>query len=122
MDDYDTKQELIALSEEIRQQTFWGLIPDMPEWEFNELGAHLPAISLPAFIYNLNVINGVISYTVTTFEQFTKHTEVYEINTTIGEFMAKLQSIIDSQTEQDFCQHLLEVLKMEVCFVKEWDD
>ncbi|WP_074486033.1 hypothetical protein [Streptococcus henryi] len=47
--------------------------------EYNELGAYLPAISLPAFINNLTVKNGVMGYAVTSFEQFTKHIEIYEI-------------------------------------------
>ena len=122
MEDYERKQELIALGEKIRQQTFWGLIPEMPEWEFDELGAYLPTISLPSFINNLTVKNSVISYVVTSFEQFTKHTEIYEINATIEEFTANLQVVIDSQTEEEFCRNLLEVLGTEVFFVKEWDD
>ncbi|EQB23728.1 hypothetical protein M837_00847 [Streptococcus equi subsp. zooepidemicus SzS31A1] len=122
MDDYEAKQNLIKLGEKLRQQTFWGLIPETPEWEFDELGAYLPTISLPAFINNLTVKNDIMSYVVTSFEQFTKHTEIYEINTTIGEFTAKLQAIINSQTEQEFCQNLLEVLRTEVYFVKEWDN
>ncbi|WP_422804156.1 hypothetical protein [Streptococcus sp. FT1-55] len=122
MNDYERKQELITLGEKIRQQTFWGLIPEMPKWMFDELGAYLPAISLPSFINNLTVKNGVISYVVTSFEQFTKHTEIYEINATIEEFTAKLQAVIDSQTEEEFCRNLLEVLGTEVYFVKEWDE
>ncbi|MGU7929904.1 hypothetical protein ACS6ZM_04025 [Streptococcus suis] len=122
MNDYKAKQELIALGEEIRQHTLWGLIPEIPKWDCTELGAYLPAISLPAFIYSLTVKNGVMGYAVTSFEQFTKHTEIYEINTTIGEFMVKLQAVIDSQTEKEFCQNLLEVLQTEVYFVKEWDE
>lgn len=122
MEDYERKQELIALGEKIRQQTFWGLIPEMPEWEFDELGAYLPTISLPSFINNLTVKNGVMSYAVTSFEQFTKHTEIYEINATIEEFTANLQVVIDSQTEEEFCRNLLEVLGTEVYFVKEWDE
>ncbi|SDB24019.1 hypothetical protein SAMN02910293_01211 [Streptococcus henryi] len=35
MEDYNVKQELTKLVEKIRQQTFWGLIPEMPEWDFN---------------------------------------------------------------------------------------
>lgn len=122
MDDYEVKQNLIKLGEKLRQQTFWGLIPEMPEWEFDELGAYLPVISLPTFINNLTVKNDIMSYVVTSFEQFTKHTEIYEINTTIEEFTAKLQAVINSQTEQEFCQKLLEVLRTEVYFVKEWED
>jgi hypothetical protein len=122
MDDYDAKQKLIVLSGKIHQQTFWGLVPEMPEWEFNELGAYLLTISLPVFINNLTVKNGFMSFAVTSFEQFTKHTEVYEINVTIEQFTVKLQAVINSQTEQDFCQHLLGILGIEVCFVKEWDD
>ncbi|CYX37228.1 TPA: hypothetical protein U2D46_001275 [Streptococcus suis] len=122
MNDYKAKQELITLSEEIRQHTLWGLIPEMAKWDCTELGAYLPAISLPAFIYSLTVKNGVMSYAVTCFEQFTKHTEIYEINATLWEFMVKLQAVIDSQTEKEFRQNLLEVLCMEVCFVSEWDD
>ncbi|MCD3464406.1 hypothetical protein KP778_11575 [Streptococcus equi subsp. zooepidemicus] len=38
MDDYEAKQNLIKLGEKLRQQTFWGLIPETPEWEFDELG------------------------------------------------------------------------------------
>ena len=114
MDDYEFKQELIKLGEKIRQQTFWGLIPEMPEWEFDVLGAYLPAINLPAFVTNLTVKNGVMSYAVTSFEQFTKHTEIYEISATIEEFTTKLQAVIDSQTEKEFCQNLLEVLGTEV--------
>ena len=122
MDDYEAKQNLIKLSEKLCQQTFWGLIPEMPEWEFDELGSYLPAISLPTFINNLTVKNSIMSYFVTSFEQFTKHTEIYEINTSIGKFTAKLQALINSQTEEKFCQNLLEVLKTEVYFVREWDN
>ncbi|HEM3463732.1 TPA: hypothetical protein U1B09_001238 [Streptococcus suis] len=122
MNDYKAKQKLIALGEEIRQHTLWGLIPEMPELDCTELGAYLPVVSLPAFIYNLTVKNGVMSYAVTSFEQFTKHTEIYEINATLWEFMVKLQAVIDSQTEKEFCRNLLEVLRIEVYFVKEWDD
>lgn len=122
MNDYKIKQDLAKLAQEIRQQTFWGLIPEMPKWEFDELGAYLPVISLPAFINNLTLKNGVMGYAVTSFYQFTKHTELYEINATIEEFKAKLQAIIESQTEKDFCQNLLKVLQTEVYFVKEWKD
>ena len=122
MNDYKAKQELIALGEEIRQHTLWGLIPEIPKWDCTKLGAYLPVISLPAFIYSLTVKNGVMSYAVTSFEQFTKHTEIYEINATLWEFMVKLQAVIDSQTEKEFCQNLLEVLRIEVYFVKEWDE
>lgn len=88
MNDYKAKQELITLSEEIRQHTLWGLIPEITKWDCTELGAYLPAISLPAislpaFISSLTVKNGVMSYAVTSFEQFTKHTEIYEINATL---------------------------------------
>lgn len=79
----------------------------MSEWEFDELGAYLPATSLPVFLNNLTVKNGVMGFTVTRFEQFTKHTEIDEINATIRKFSTKLQSIIDSETEQEFCQKLL---------------
>lgn len=122
MDDYEVKQNLIKLGEKLRQQTFWGLIPEMPEWGFNELGAYLPAISLPEFIHSLTVKNSVMGYAITSFKQFTKHTEIYEINANIEEFTTKLQAIINSQTEQEFCQNLLEVLLTEVYFVKEWDN
>lgn len=122
MDDYNVKQELTKFGEKIRQQTFWGLVPEASNWEPTELGAYLPAISLPIFIQHLTVKNGVMGYAVTSFEQFTKHTEIYEINASVGEFMAKLQSVIASQTKQEFCQNLLEVLRTEVYFVKEWDD
>ena len=122
MNDYKATQELRALGDKIRQHTFWGLIPKLPEWEFDELGAYLPAISLPAFMHNLTVKNGVMSFTVTSFDKFTKHTELYEINVTLWEFIVTLQAIIDSQTEKEFCQNLLEVLRTEVYFVKEWND
>lgn len=79
----------------------------MSEWEFDELGAYLPAISLPVFLNNLSVKNGVMGFTVTRFEQFTKHTEIDEINATIRKFSTKLQAIIGSETEQEFCQKLL---------------
>ena len=79
----------------------------MSEWEFDELGAYLPAISLPVYLNNLTVKNGVMGFTVTRFEQFTKHTEIDEINATIRKFSTKLQAIIDSETEQEFCQKLL---------------
>ncbi|AZR97993.1 hypothetical protein XK27_03240 [Streptococcus suis] len=121
MNDYKAKQELITLGEEIRQHTLWGLIPEIPKWDCTELGAYLPAISLPAFIYSLTVKNGVMSYAVTSFEQFTKHTEIYEINATLWEFMVKLQAVIDSQNEKEFCLNLLDILKMEVCFIEERD-
>ncbi|HEM3634224.1 TPA: hypothetical protein U1C38_002100 [Streptococcus suis] len=119
MNDYKAKQELIALGEEIRQHTLWGLIPETAKWDCTELGAYLPAISLPAFISSLTVKNGVMSYAVTSFEHFTKHTEIYEINATLWEFMVKLQAVIGSKTEKEFCRNLLEVLCMEVCFVRE---
>lgn len=79
----------------------------MSEWEFDELGACLPTISLPVFLNNLTVKNGVMGFTVTRFEQFAKHTEIDEINATIRKFSTKLQAIIDSETEQEFCQKLL---------------
>lgn len=79
----------------------------MSEWEFDELGAYLPAISLPVFLNNLTVKNGVMGFTVTRFEQFTKHTEIDEINATIRKFSTKLQAILGSETEQEFCQKLL---------------
>lgn len=79
----------------------------MSEWEFDEFGAYLPAISLPVFLNNLTVKNGVMGFTVTRFEQFTKHTEIDEINATIRKFSTKLQAIIGSETEQEFCQKLL---------------
>lgn len=79
----------------------------MSEWEFDELGAYLPAISLPVFLNNLTVKNGVMGVKVTRFEQFTKHTEIDEINATIRKFSTKLQAILDSETEQEFCQKLL---------------
>ncbi|HEL2264858.1 TPA: hypothetical protein U1Z40_001010 [Streptococcus suis] len=107
MNDYKAKQELITLGEEIRQHTLWGLIPEIPKWDCTELGAYLPAISLPAFINRLTVKNGVMSYAVTSFEQFTKHTEIYEINATLWEFIVKLQAVIDSQTEKNFVKTCL---------------
>ena len=79
----------------------------MSEWEFDELGADLPAISLPVFLNNLTVKNSVMGFKVTRFEQFTKHTEIDEINGTIRKFSTKLQAIIDIKTEQEFCQKLL---------------
>lgn len=79
----------------------------MSEWEFDELGAYLPAISLPVFLNNLTVKNGVMGVKVTRFEQFTKHTEIDEINAIIRKFSTKLQAILDSETEQEFCQKLL---------------
>ena len=79
----------------------------MSEWEFDELGAYLPAISLPVCLNNLTVKNSVMGFKVTRFEQFTKHTEIDEINGTIRKFSTKLQAIIDSKTEQEFCQKLL---------------
>lgn len=48
-----------------------------------------------------------MGFKVTRFEQFTKHTEIDEINATIRKFSTKLQEIIDSETEQEFCQKLL---------------
>lgn len=79
----------------------------MSEWESDELGAYLPAISLPVFLNNLTVKNGVMGFKVTRFERFTKHTEIDEINATIRKFSTKLQPILDSETEQEFCQKLL---------------
>lgn len=79
----------------------------MSEWEFDEFGAYLPAISLPVFLNNLTVKNRVMGFKITRFEQFTKHTEIDEINTTIRKFSTKPQVIIDSETEQELCQKLL---------------
>lgn len=79
----------------------------MSEWEFDELGAYLPAISLPVFLNNLTVKNSVMGFKITRFEQFTKHTEIDEINATIRKFSTQPQAIIDSETEQEFCQKLL---------------
>lgn len=63
-----------------------------------------------------------MSYIVIRFEQFTKHTELYDLNATIEEFKDNLQAVIESQTEKDFSQNLLKVLQTEVYFVKEWKD
>lgn len=79
----------------------------MSEWEFDEFGAYLPAISLPVFLNNLTIKNRVMGFKITRFEQFTKHTEIDEINTTIRKFSTKPQVIIDSETEQEHCQKLL---------------
>ena len=79
----------------------------MSEWEFDELVAYLPAISLPVFLNNLTVKNSVMGFKITRFEQFSKHTEIDEINATIRKFSTKPQAIIDSETEQEFCQKLL---------------
>ena len=79
----------------------------MSEWESDELGAYLPASSLSVFLNNLTVKNSIMGFKVTRFEQFTKHTEIDEINATIRKFSTKLQAIIDSETEQEFCQKLL---------------
>lgn len=79
----------------------------MSEWEFDEFGAYLPAISLPVFLNNLTIKNRVMGFKITRFEQFTKHTEIDEINTTIRKFSTKPQVIIDSETEQELCQKLL---------------
>lgn len=48
-----------------------------------------------------------MGFKITKFEQFTKHTEIDEINATIRKFSTKPQAIIDSETEQEFCQKLL---------------
>lgn len=79
----------------------------MSEWEFDEFGAYLPAISLPVFLNNLTIKNRVMGFKITRFEQFTKHTEIDEINTTIRKFSTKPQVIIDSETEQELYQKLL---------------
>ncbi|HEL1587473.1 TPA: hypothetical protein TXU81_000182 [Streptococcus suis] len=122
MDDYETNQYLKKLGAEIREQTFWGLIPKLPKWDVTELGAYLPAISLPAFIQHLNVRNGVLSFNVISYKQFTKHTETYEINANSQEFLDKLNQLITSTAEEDFCYNLLEILKTEVYFINERDE
>lgn len=97
------------------------MIPKLPEWDVTELGAYLPAI-MPTFIQRLNVRNGVLSFSVISYKQFIKHVETYEIGVSSQEFLDKLSQLIVSQTEEEFYYNLLDVLKMEVCFVKEMEE
>ena len=81
MDDYETNQYLKKLGAEIREQTFWGLIPKLPEWDVTELGAYLPTISLPAFIQHLNVRRNWIPLS----KSYTKNNFWVRLVTTVSE-------------------------------------
>ena len=68
---------------------------------------HTCPLSAYQYSFNLTVKNSVMGFKITRFEQFTKHTEIDEINATIRKFSTQPQAIIDSETEQEFCQKLL---------------
>ena len=55
--DLETEMYLQKLESKIRQQTYWGVVPEMPiEWQPNQLGFYLSdSISLPAFLTKLRV-------------------------------------------------------------------
>ncbi|RSJ26393.1 hypothetical protein [Streptococcus intermedius] len=119
--DLETEMYLQKLDSEIRQQTYWGVVPEMPiEWQPDQLGFYLSdPISLPAFLTKLRVFEKGFTFDYIEEDVFERKITVFAINENKEKFLAKIEKLLDCQSKGEMCETLLYILATPVTYIDE---
>ena len=117
----ETEIYLQKLESKIRQQTYWGVVPEMPiEWQPNQLGFYLSdPISLPAFLTKLRVFEKGFAFNYIETNIFKRKITVFAINESKEKFIAKIEKLLNCQSRGEMCETLLYILVTPVTCIDE---
>ena len=119
--DLETEMYLQKLESKIRQQTYWGVVPEMPiEWQPDQLGFYLnDPISLPAFLTKLRVFEKGFAFDNVETNVFKRKITVFAINESKEKFIAKIEKLLTCQSRGEMCETLLYILVTPVTCIDE---
>ena len=119
--DLETEIYLQKLESKIRQQTYWGVVPEMPiEWQPDPLGFYLNnPISLPAFLTKLRVFEKGFTFDNVETNVFKRKITVFAINESKEKFIAKIEKLLTCQSRGEMCETLLYILVTPVTCIDE---
>lgn len=119
--DLETEIYLQKLESKIRQQTYWGVVPEMPiEWQPDQLGFYLNnPISLPAFLTKLRVFEKGFTFDNVETNVFKRKITVFAINESKEKFIAKIEKLLTCQSRGEMCETLLYILVTPVTCIDE---
>lgn len=119
--DLKTEMYLQKLESKIRQQTYWGVVPEMPiEWQPSQLGFYLSnLISLPTFLTKLRVFEKGFAFDYIEEDVFERKITVFTINENKEKFIAKIEKLLDCQSRGEMCETLLHILATPVTYIDE---
>jgi hypothetical protein len=119
--DLETEMYLQKLESKIRQQTYWGVVPEMLiEWQPDQLGFYLnDPISLPAFLTKLRVFEKGFAFDNVETNVFKRKITVFTINESKEKFIAKIEKLLTCQSRGEMCETLLYILVTPVTCIDE---
>ena len=119
--DLETEIYLQKLESKIRQQTYWGVVPEMPiEWQPDQLGFYLNnPISLPAFLTKLRVFEKGFTFDNVETNVFKRKITVFAINESKEKFITKIEKLLNCQSRGEMCETLLYILATPVTYIDE---
>lgn len=119
--DLETEMYLQKLESKIRQQTYWGVVPEMLiEWQPDQLGFYLnDPISLPAFLTKLRVFEKGFAFDNVETNVFKRKITVFTINESKEKFIAKIEKLLTCQSRGEMCEILLYILATPVTYIDE---
>ena len=119
--DLETEMYLQKLESKIRQQTYWGVVPEMPiEWQPDQLGFYLSdPISLPTFLTKLRVFEKGFTFDNVETNVFKRKITVFAINESKEKFIAKIEKLLTCQSRGEMCETLLYILVTPVTCIDE---
>ena len=119
--DLETEMYLQKLESKIRQQTYWGVVPEMLiEWQPGQLGFYLnDPISLPAFLTKLRVFEKGFAFDNVETNVFKRKITVFTINESKEKFIAKIEKLLTCQSRGEMCETLLYILVTPVTCIDE---
>ena len=119
--DLETEMYLQKLESKIRQQTYWGVVPEMLiEWQPDQLGFYLnDPISLPAFLTKLRVFEKGFAFDDVETNVFKRKITVFAINESKEKFITKIEKLLNCQSRGEMCETLLYILVTPVTCIDE---
>ena len=122
---FKSKVTLKKLSEELRQNIYWGNFPDKEAFASETLGEHISAEKLPNFFQTIDVCDKgtILCFTKTETkvkDDFWKTTDYYfTIEANFSEIEKLLKNVNQSKNSKEMAQRLRELLNQEISFVAE---
>ncbi|MGX7245304.1 hypothetical protein ACWOC1_10645 [Enterococcus quebecensis] len=124
-ENFKSKVTLKKLSEELRQNIYWGNFPDKEAFASETLGEHIPAEQLPNFFQTIDVCDKGMTLCFTKTEtkvkdDFWKTTDYYfTIEANFSEIEKLLKNVNRSENAKDMVEGLQELLNQKISFVAE---
>lgn len=113
--DLEMEIYLQKLEGEIRQQVYWGNVPEVPKWQPYQLGAYLSdPISLPIFLTKLRVFEKGFAFDYVETNVFKHKITVFAINENKEKFIAKVEKLLTCQSKCEMSEILLHILETPV--------